>query len=959
MKDYTSFIEVQFPVSRVSKESYKERKANLGQTLTGLGKWWGRKPLILVRAALLGLFMPASDNPEKDMEIFLKILTMDDEGLLLRKSSVLPAEVIYKYSTKEERTKFFDPELAKPKYKKTIRPDDKIEIDRNVFLKLGYDEKIKYCLRPEEVYISDGDVWKEINEHLGTKADSLSSLIKELGEKRFGKTPVVGDCFCGGGSVPFEAARMGCDVFASDLNPVAALLTWGALNINGASDEKVAELKVFQNKIYNSVEKQVEEWGIEHDGKGNRALYYLYCIETKCPECGWMVPLAPSWVIGKGTKTVAVLNENKKKGFDFEIKSGVSEKEMKEAESKTTVKGDKIYCPHCTKTAPMKVIRNEKSGNSKDESGLRLWDKEDIVPRPDDVFQERLYCIKWEDIEEGDRFYRAPTADDLKREEKVLTLLKERFAEWQTKGYIPNMIIEEGIETTRLYRERGWRYWHQLFNARQLLIHGLLLEKLNSQEDISKKKKTLSLLGFNRILNFNSKLTRWVNGSGVEKGVDVFSNQALNTLYNYANQAIKSSESSFLFKIHNYCFNQNLNINVLDARNINNVCDFWLTDPPYADAVNYHELSEFFLSWDKKLLNEIFPDWYNDSKRALAVAGKGESFNRSMVEIYSNLANHMPDNGMQIVMFTHQDVTVWAELSMILWSAGLRVTAAWNIATETESGGLKEGNYVKGTVLLVLRKQTSVHTAYLYELYPEIEEEVSRQIEVMQKIDDKDEPNFSDPDYLLAAYAASLKVLTSYKKLEDIDVQYELSRSRKSGEESPVAGIIRNAVKIAYDMLIPAGFDKLTWKSLSREERFYIKGLDMERTGNYQVSALQELARGFGVVDYKDMLASTKANEARLKTAHEYAQKSTGEGFGVSVVREVLGAIYTAVQNESAAAGLTWLHSQVQGYWDNRRKITEILTFIMSFEHIDTMPQWSTDSKYARFINELVINDGV
>ena len=39
-----SFIEVQFPVSKVSKESYKERKANLGQTLTGLGKWWGRKP---------------------------------------------------------------------------------------------------------------------------------------------------------------------------------------------------------------------------------------------------------------------------------------------------------------------------------------------------------------------------------------------------------------------------------------------------------------------------------------------------------------------------------------------------------------------------------------------------------------------------------------------------------------------------------------------------------------------------------------------------------------------------------------------------------------------------------------------------------------------------------------------------------------------------------------------------
>ncbi len=75
------FIERQFPVARVSMESYKERKANYSQTLTGLGKWWGRKPLVLVRATILGLLMPASDDPVKDREIFLKLMTTDDEGL--------------------------------------------------------------------------------------------------------------------------------------------------------------------------------------------------------------------------------------------------------------------------------------------------------------------------------------------------------------------------------------------------------------------------------------------------------------------------------------------------------------------------------------------------------------------------------------------------------------------------------------------------------------------------------------------------------------------------------------------------------------------------------------------------------------------------------------------------------------------------------------------------------------
>jgi adenine-specific DNA methylase len=73
---HTPFMETQFPLALLSAESYKERKAGSGQTLTGLGKWWGRKPLILVRAVIVGLLMPASSDPAKDQEVFLRILTM-------------------------------------------------------------------------------------------------------------------------------------------------------------------------------------------------------------------------------------------------------------------------------------------------------------------------------------------------------------------------------------------------------------------------------------------------------------------------------------------------------------------------------------------------------------------------------------------------------------------------------------------------------------------------------------------------------------------------------------------------------------------------------------------------------------------------------------------------------------------------------------------------------------------
>ncbi|MGI5892884.1 MAG: anti-phage-associated DUF1156 domain-containing protein, partial [Bacillota bacterium] len=850
-----SFIEVQFPVSKVSKESYKERKAGSGQTLTGLGKWWGRKPLILVRAALLGLLMPATDNPKKDREIFLKILTMDEAGLLKRKQKSIPPRKVYEYLTPNEKNRYFEDESLSKKiaYKKGFSRDERQELQYIVFNRMSYDEKLKYCIRPEEVKNIDTSEWTKINEHLGTHASSLQELVKELGEMRFGKVPVIGDCFSGGGSVPFEAARMGCDVYASDLNPVAMLLTWAALNINGASSEKVKELKEFQKKIFDLADKQIEEWGIETNEDGDRANAYLYCNETICPECGYRVPLAPSWIIGKSTKTVAILKENNNKGFNIDIISDASKAEIKLAEKLSTIQSGSLVCPHCKMSTPISTIRKDRiREDGSTEYGLREWKKTEFIPAPDDVFQEILYCIRYEreyTDEKGnlktERYYRAPTKKDLEREQKVISLLKERFVEWQKKGYIPDSRIEEGYNTSQVIRERGWTYWHQLFNPRQLLAQGLIMELIDQYAE-TKGEKVIGLLGINKCCDWNSKLCIWNIGVGTEKSQNTFSNQALNTLFDYGCRSFKHLENNWFFNINNYNIDIKSYIKVDDARQVNSKLDCWITDPPYADAVNYHELSEFFLAWDKKMLLDVFPDWYANSKRALAVKGTGENFNQSMVEIYRNLANHMPDNGMQIVMFTHQDVSVWADLTLILWSSGLRVTAAWNIATETDASGLKRGNYVKGTVILILRKQTSKETAYLDELYPEIELEVKSQIDSMRDLDDKEDPNFSDADYLLAAYAASLKVLTSYKQIEDIDIQYELSKERVSGEESPIEKVINQAVKIAYDYLIPSQFDNYIWKMLTSEERFFIKGLDLEKDGVNQIGAYQELARGFG-----------------------------------------------------------------------------------------------------------------
>ncbi|URR35062.1 hypothetical protein NBE99_10490 [Thermosynechococcus sp. HN-54] len=60
--------------------------------------------------------------------------------------------------------------------------------------------------------------------------------------------------------------------------------------------------------------------------------------------------------------------------------------------------------------------------------------------------------------------------------------------------------------------------------------------------------------------------------------------------------------------------------------------------------------------------------------------------------------NTSADNGLQVIMFTHQSGAIWADMANIVWAAGLQVTAAWYVVTETDSG-FRSGSYVKGTVL--------------------------------------------------------------------------------------------------------------------------------------------------------------------------------------------------------------------------------------------------------------------
>ena len=993
-----AFIETQFPIARLSAEAYKERKANNGQTLTRLGKWWGRKPLILVRACIIGMLMQASDDPKKDREIFLKILTMDDDGAWQRQKGKIPVKAWREAAPAEIQEKYFSArgfqrgisgeqkefildeiwELISKAKRQQLDDQRKRPIpDRKIFDELPYAERIFECERPENTGGPSATAWIEINDHLGTTASNLPELIEQLGRHTFGHTPQLGDAFCGGGSIPFEAARIGCDAFGSDLNSAACLLTWASLNILGGSKPLQEEVNRVQKKILDATDQQIRDWGIEHNCQGERADAYLYCVEVKPEGCDYYIPLAPSWLVGEKSKVVAQwkrIPESDRLQPDIVT---VTEAELRlyKAKKGATVIDSRVVDPFDpSRSWSIEALRGPE--------GLRRWTNRDIIPRPDDVFQERLYCVRWVNSR-GERRYAAPETGDIKREGRVLDLLHERLIKWQELGFIPSKKIpENGVKTEEPIRTRGWTHWHHFFTPRQLLTHGLIAE-LGEKLAKTQEAKVACLLGLGRLSDWDSRSCAWMWHGTNEKGNQTFTNQALNTLFSYSGRAF--SKMSSVFELSNSPISlpdiSRSRVEAIDAREIRKECDLWITDPPYADAVNYHELGDFFLAWHDKQLVKIFPEFSSDARAELAVRGDGEDFRRSMVDVYKNLAENMPSNGMQIVMFTHQDPGVWADLGMILWASGLKATAAWTISTETEAAGIKKGNYVQGTVCLVLRKRTKQEPGFLFDIYPMVEDEVRAQIISMQALDDNSEPNFNDADYQLAAYAAALKVLTQYSNLDGKNVSDEVFAVRSKNEKSDFEEVIERAITIACDALIPKGLND-SWRDLSLIERYYLRAVDIESRGERRKGMYEELARGFGVADIKPLLKSDKANGTRVHTPSGFgtsllapidgavesaaalprrgrASASGPHPFAASPLRHLLFAVCeTAAADNDPNQGRQYLRDTFgQTYWGRREAMVRLLDWLAALGIAEDTADWTKDSEAARILAGRLRND--
>ncbi len=250
-KECKRLAEVDFPIAVVSKHAAREKSIRHGHPST-LHLWWARRPLASCRALLLGLLLPDPSDPH------------------------CPAEF------KNQARRILEESRVPGKKPKT-------------------DKDLLACLL---AFIADFADW----DHSGNRAylDVARALVQAAHPE---ETPMIVDPFAGGGSIPLEALRLGCEAFASDLNPVACLILKVMLeHIPRHGPELAEELRRVGKEIKEKAEKELAEL-YPKDPDGATPIAYLWARTVRCesPNCGAEIPLVRSfWLCKKANRKRAL-----------------------------------------------------------------------------------------------------------------------------------------------------------------------------------------------------------------------------------------------------------------------------------------------------------------------------------------------------------------------------------------------------------------------------------------------------------------------------------------------------------------------------------------------------------------------------------------------------------------------------------------------------------------------------
>lgn len=687
----TRLIERWLPIAALGIESLRERTPMTPFPAPNrLHVWWARRPLVASRAAVLASILPA----DSDHETFMHILGIHGDPVRVRRRL----------------------DLAK-------KTGERLGLNP-----YGYSRAFQH------------------------NPDARDRKALKAGNKALGLVDLVLlDPTAGGGSIPLEATRLGLTTHANDLNPVAAMIERATCEypLQFGADVFEAYHSLSEDFIRRVTPKFQGVFPKEPDG--NQVLGYLWARTIHCPYCEGLVPLSPNWRLapdGKGVRLeprVGTGPGDEKRRCDFVIVRKLAE------HSQGTVADGDGTCPFpdCARVISGDEIKAQAQAGRMSEQLFSVVFKRRIETKTKSGSRGR---DKWE------RDYRAPRdADDNGSE--ISNRLDAKMEEWLALDYIPTERIGDLSNYDRGHRMYGMTRWSDMFSPRQLFGHvtgveafrEMLSERAaNALLDEKTKAAFVYLgIGLDKLLDYNSRMTRWHSIREVLVNTFDSHNFAHRWSFTEIAPAIVGGGYEWVFGQVGDCIKELVDLIRPDTNEKNHLIrsvepivppkttmtcgsadaldhiaaasvDVVIIDPPYYDNVMYAELSDFFYVWLKRTSGQILPELFTrllTDKESEAVANSakfagekgakalaGRDYQDRMARIFEECRRVLKPNGIMTLMFTHKATGAWDALTKGLMQAGFTVTASWPINTEAEGSlHIKDKSAANSTIFLVCR----------------------------------------------------------------------------------------------------------------------------------------------------------------------------------------------------------------------------------------------------------------
>ncbi len=869
-----SFIESDFPVKEVSKESLREKNIRHGHIST-LHIWWARRPLASSRASIYASLIP---EPK------------DEEERLKR------AQFIANLSKWEN------------------------SLNKNL------------------IYRAREEILKANND----------------------KPPKVLDPFAGGGAIPLEALRLGCETYASDLNPVAVLILKCTLEYPQKYGRKKIKDDFLGEKEINPLLDDVKKWGnyvleeakkeigrfYPSDPDGSIPVGYIWARTVKCgnPTCGAEIPLVrQTWLAKKKNKKIAykIISEgNRVKFIIVENQNGKWYPISPNSESRNpipdfnpevgTVSRAKVICPCC---------------------GSGLSDKEVRKQFQEGKAGQRMVAVVLHHPKREGKTYRLATEKEMEIFREAEKYLEKKRQELLDKwGYDPvpdeplvRVPVSFGVINVWVY---GINKWGDLFNAKQKLALITFVEKVRQahqkmlEEGYDKEyaKAVVSYLGMglSRIADRNSALSVWNNIA--EKQEHTFGRQALPMVWDYA-------ETNVIFGVQGWkkqfsyipATLENLSVHNIPATVTqssatslpypDNFFDAVITDPPYYDNVPYSYLSDFFYVWLKRTIGDLYPELFATpltpkteeivaySHREGGFEGGKKFFEEMISKAFREIYRVLKPEGIACIVFAHKSTEAWETIINALLNSGLYLTASWPVNTEMKARlRAKESAAMASSIYMVCRKRTENKSAYFNEIKPQIEARIKEKLEQFWN------EGISGADFFISAIGPAIEIFGKYESVKKL-----------SGEKVSAKELLEYVRKVVSEYALSKILKNPQFGGIDKETRFYLLWRWTYNKAKVHFDDARKLAQAVGVEITEEwgngFIKKDKENISVLD-AKERGTKFLEKGKFESMI-DILHAclLYWEQNNRKAISELLEItgHLNNNDFWQVAQAISEVL----------------------------------